>query len=250
MHLAVAGATGTVGAHAVEAAQRRGHDVVCLSRSHGTDLFTGDGLADALTGVDVIVDVAQAPSLEEGQAADFFRTVAANLHHVGAQAGVQHLVTLSIVGIDQSEFGYYKAKKAHEQAAADGTVPSTIQRATQFHEFPAQMLAMSRSGDTASVPDVRVRTIAARTLADILVDVAEQRPGGRASDLAGPQEANLVDLARAFVAKRGQDLKVVADTETMASVPDGGLLPGPGARIEGPTFEQWLDSDAAAALPL
>ena len=141
MRLAVAGGTGMVGRHVVEHARRAGHDVVVLSRSEGVDVRSGAGLADALRGVDTIIDVTNAGTTEQGAATGFFTEEADMLQRVGATRGVGHIVTLSIVGIDRAPAGYFAAKLEH--AAAQGTVPVTIMRATQFHEFPAQSIQLA-----------------------------------------------------------------------------------------------------------
>lgn len=250
MRIAIAGATGTVGRHVMESAQRRGHDAVALSRSHGVDVVSGEGLSAAMADAEVVIDVLNAGSFEEGPATEFFTAAAGNLQHIGAEQGVRHVVTLSIVGIDRAPVGYYAAKLAQERTAANGPVASTIQRATQFHEFPAQLLAATRDGSQASVFDLRVQTVAARTVAEVLVAVAEQAPTGRATELAGPEEANLVELARAFVAQRGETIDVVADSDSFAGVPSDALLPADDAHISGPAFQTWLRSDDAAALTL
>jgi uncharacterized protein YbjT (DUF2867 family) len=250
MRIAIAGGTGLVGSHIVDAARQRGHEPIVLGRSHGIDVVAGDGLHSSLASVDVVIDVMNAESFEEGPATEFFTTAAGNLQRAAGEQGIGHIVTLSIVGIDGTSFGYYKAKLAQGRAAVDGPVPSTIQRATQFHEFPAQMLAAMRDGDHASMFDVRVQTVAARTVADALLAVAEQPPAGRVPDLAGPQPGSLVDLARAFAARHAPSIEITADTETMSGLAQDELLPTADARLEGPTFEQWLTSDDAAALAL
>lgn len=250
MRIAIAGATGVVGSHVVSTARQRGHDPVPLGRSYGIDVATGDGLHGALAGVDVVIDVMNADSFEKGPATAFFTAAAGNLQNAAHEQGAGHIVTLSIVGIDDAPFGYYQAKLAQERAAAAGPVPSTIQRATQFHEFPAQMIAAMRDGDHATIFDVRVQTVGARVVAETLLAVAEQRPVGRAADLAGPRPANLVDLARAFAARYASGVEIVPDTGTMAGLAPDALLPAPGARLEGPTFEEWLNSEDAAALAL
>jgi uncharacterized protein YbjT (DUF2867 family) len=196
--IAVAGATGTVGRHVVERAASAGHDVVPLSRSHQIDVRTGDGLASALAGVDVVIDVTNPSSIEEAAATAFFTDAARMLQRVGAEQGVRHIVTLSIVGIDKTAFGYYAAKLAHERAAAAGPVPRTVLRATQFHELPAQLMALTRKDSEARVLDLHVQSIAARSVATVLVEIAAGKPQGRARDLAGPEEADLVALARRF----------------------------------------------------
>ena len=154
------------------------------------------------------------------------------------------------MGSTAPSFGYYAAKLAQERAVAAGPVPSTIMRATQFHELPAQLIARTRAGAEARVFDVRVRTVAARTVARVLVELAEGAPRGRAQDLAGPEEADLVALARRFVERRRLSLEVRADAQSVPGIPPGALLPFDDARIEGPTFEEWLESEDAAALPL
>jgi uncharacterized protein YbjT (DUF2867 family) len=250
MRIAIAGGTGTVGRHAVAAAEAEGHEVRVISRSRGVDARNGDGLAGALDGVNAIIDATKSETLEEGPATEFFEAVAGNLQREGAARGTAHIVTLSIVGIENVPFAFYRAQLARERAAAAGPVPSTIMRATQFHEFPAQMIARSRQGDRARIYDVQVQTVAARTVGQVLVELATGRPAGRAPDLAGPHPARVVELARAFASHKGADLTIEPDTESMASAPPDGLLPGPGARLEGPSFAEWLDGEDAAALTI
>lgn len=247
MRIAVAGGTGTVGHHVVEQAQEAGHEVVVLSRSRGVDLRTGQGLARALDGTDVVIDTANPDTIEQGPATEFFTDVASALQHAGAEQGVRHIVTLSIVGIDRTSFGYYAAKLEHERAATDGPVPSTVMRATQFHELPAQLIAITRNDSQAGVLDLQpVQTVAARTVAEVLVELAEAPPGGRAPDLAGPQQGSLVEMARAFVEHRGEAITV--HPASVPGIPPGALLPADGARVQGPAYEVWLESDDAAAM--
>ncbi len=249
MRLAVAGGTGMVGRHVVEHARRAGHDVVVLSRSEGVDVRSGAGLADALRGVDTIIDVTNAGTTEQGAATEFFTEEADMLQRVGATQGVGHIVTLSIVGIDRAPAGYFAAKLEHERAAAQGTVPVTIMRATQFHEFAAQFIGWALQDATAQIPHRRVQTVAARTAAAVLVEIAQGAPAGWALDLAGPDQADLVDLARAFVRARELDTEVLADDSADAT-PAGALLPADDARIQGPTFQEWLAGEDAATLTI
>ena len=144
MRIAVAGGTGMVGRHVVACARNAGHEAVVLSRSRGVDVRSGDGLADALRGVEVVIDVMNSVTNKQDRAAKFFTETSASLQRSGAEQGVRHLVTLSIVGIDKIPSGYYAAKREHERAAASGPVPSTVLRATQFHELPAQMISWTR----------------------------------------------------------------------------------------------------------
>jgi uncharacterized protein YbjT (DUF2867 family) len=248
MKLAVAGGTGLVGRHVVATAQARGHEVVVLSRSVGVDIVSGDGLADALAGVQTIVDVTNSPSQDERAATDFFVAAAGNLQRIGAHGDVDHIVTLSIVGIDGIPTGYYAAKLAHERVAGSGPVPATILRATQFHEFPAQMIGWTADHGVARLPDLIVQTVAAQTVAEVLVELAEAQPTGRAADLAGPDQRRLVSLACAFLERRGS--QIVVERDGRPGIPERALLPGAGARIEPPGFDEWLDTEDAAALAL
>jgi uncharacterized protein YbjT (DUF2867 family) len=247
MRIAVAGGTGTVGRHVVDVARHAGYDVVVLSRSGGVDLVDGYGLAGALEGVMAIVDVTNAGTTQ-GPATDFFQAVAGNLQRAGAQQGVEHIVTLSIVGIDRVPVGYYAAKLEHERAALAGPLPATVLRTTQFHEFPAHVLRRSRQGDVARIPNPRVQTVAARTAAAVLLELLEGPPRGMARELAGPEESDLVTLARAFVERRGLQIDVVVDEN--GRTPTRELLPGDDARIEGPSFAEWLAGEEALAIEI
>jgi uncharacterized protein YbjT (DUF2867 family) len=248
MRIAVAGGTGLVGRHVVAQAEYAGHDALVLSRSRGVDVLSGEGLAGAVEGVAAIVDVTNAGTADERAATEFFTRAAGNLQRVGAERGVGHVVTLSIVGIDRVPFGYYAAKLEQERVSAAGSVPSSVLRATQFHEFPAQLISWTRTDSRAQVLELRVQTVAARTVAAVLLELATGEPREAVPDLAGPEQADLVDLARAFVERRGLGISVEADSDSVAGMPPGAMLPGPEARIEGPTFDQWLSSEDAAVI--
>jgi uncharacterized protein YbjT (DUF2867 family) len=246
MKIAVAGATGRVGRHIVDVLTEQGHEAVAMSRSTGVDVITAAGLDAALAGVDVIIDAATGPSPEQQAATEFFVTAARNLQEAGSRAGVGRIVTVSIIGTDRFKGGYGRAKAAHEKAMRDGPVPVRIVRAAQFHEFVGQLLDWSTRDGVASVPLMRTQLVAARTVAETVVEVATgpDRTAGEIVEIAGPREERLVEMARLLAAKRGAPRQVVEqrnpddpDDELNAS---GGLLPSPGARLAGPTFEQWL----------
>jgi uncharacterized protein YbjT (DUF2867 family) len=252
--IAVAGATGRVGRHIVDILKAEGHDVVPMSRALGVDVITGDGLAEALVGVECIIDAATGPSPELDAATAFFTTATRNLQTAGSQAGVQRMVVVSIIGIDQFTLGYSAAKLAHERAAFAGPIPVHVLRAAQFHEFVGQLVEWGTQGDVAYVPRMRTQLVAARTVAQALVDLAtaDWSPGtpgaalaGTTTEVAGPREESLVDAATLLAGRRGQPLKIEAGSDP--SDPDhlaeaGALLPGPGATLAGPTFEEWLDA--------
>ncbi|MEU0797521.1 NAD(P)H-binding protein [Amycolatopsis sp. NPDC005961] len=245
MRIAVAGADELVGPHVIEAARRRGHAVVALA---GVDLLDEDGLSAALEGADVVIDVSNSASLDEEAARRFFTGAAATLQRVGAERGVRHIVTLSVVGIDDTGFGYFRAKVEHERAAGSGPVPATIVRATHFHEFPGQLVGRTRDGGHATVFDLRVQTVAATAVAAALVEVAERPAQGRTPDIAGPAPAEVLDLARAFVDHFDLRLELRTDQHTVTGIAEDGLLPQAGATILGPSYTEWLDSPEAAAL--
>jgi len=250
--IAVAGATGRVGRHVVEVLEARGYDVVAMSRATGVDLVTGEGLAAALEGVEIVIDVATGASPDQQEATAFFTTAARNLHAAGTRAGVQRMIMVSIIGTDRFATGYSAAKVAHEQAMLSGPIPVRVLRAAQFHEFVAQLLDWGRQGERSYVPDMRTQLVAARTVAEALVDLAtDPAPatnGARITEVAGPREERLADMARLLAARRGDSVAVEAVSD--ASNPEhrlyaaGALLPGPDARLAGPTFAQWLQAAA------
>ena len=231
----MAGGTGVVGRHVVGVARGRGHDVVVLSRSEGVDLTTGVGLAERLAGIDAVVDVTSIATQKRADAEAFFGSVTRSLQ----AAGAAHVVALSIVGIDEVDTGYYAGKRLQERLLAKGDVPWSVLRATQFHEFAEQALGFVRVGPFSLVPRMTSQTVAAREVAESLVDLAERGPSGRVPDLAGPEVHDLVDLARRVAGgRRVVPLRVPgAAGRAMRS---GGLLPrGDGPRGE-ITFDAWL----------
>jgi uncharacterized protein YbjT (DUF2867 family) len=201
--IAVAGATGRVGRHVVDVLSERGHDVVAISRSNGVDVITGDGLATALEGAEVIVDVATGPSPEQGPATEFFTTATRNLQEAGEKAGVGKLVVVSIIGTDRAAGGYGAAKLAHERAALAGPIPARILRAAQFHEFVEVLMGWGRQGDVVYLPKMRTQIVAARTVAEALADLAlsTEPEGAQPAEIAGPREEYLPDLAALLAAK-------------------------------------------------
>jgi uncharacterized protein YbjT (DUF2867 family) len=246
--IAVVGATGRVGHHVVDVLQADGHDIVAIARSRGVDAITGAGLDDALAGVEVIVDAATGPSPEEQAATEFFTTSARNLQTAGERAGVRRIVVVSIIGVDRSRGGYGVAKLAHEQALRAGPIAVRVLRAAQFHEFVPQLMEWGTRGGVTYVPAMRTQIVAARSVAEALADLAtgpDAGPDAPILEIAGPREEQLVDLARLLAAHRGDTARIEVesdpanpDAETWAS---GGLLPGPGAILAGPTFAEWLD---------
>jgi len=246
--IAVAGATGRLGSPTVEILRERGHEVVPISRGEGVDVITGEGLAAALDGIDLVIDAATGPSPDQAEATEFFTTAVGNLQQAGAESGVEGIIAVSIIGTDHFNTGYNAAKMAQEQAHFNGPVPARVLRAAQFHEFVAELVEWSTQGDTAYVPPMRTQLVAARGVAEALADLvdgADSAPiGNPIAEVAGPREESLLEAARLLVAKRGDGPRIEAgelfdDPEGL--YPAGAVLPGPVAKLAGPSFEEWLN---------
>jgi uncharacterized protein YbjT (DUF2867 family) len=248
--IAVAGATGRVGRHVVAVAEERGVEVVPMARSLGVDVITCEGLAEALAGVDCVIDAAAGgPSPEPEAAIDFFTRSARNLHDFGTASGVQRMVVVSIIGCDRFSAGYFAANAAHERAVRSGPLPVQILRAAQFHELVEVLIEWGTQGDVSYVPAMRSQLVAARTVAEALVDLATadaaNTSAGSPPEIAGPCVENVVDMAQLVEARRGGTRTIVGARDE--SDPDdalwdaGAQLPVPDARLAGPTFAEWLD---------
>ena len=249
--IAVTGATGRVGVHLVEILERRGHDVVAIARSKGVDVVTGDGLDEALLGVETIIDAATGPSPDQAEATAFFTASARNLQRAGAAAGARRIVLVSIIGIDKFHGGYNAAKVAQEQTLLEGPLPVRIVRAAQFHEFVEPLVGWTIQDGVAHVPEMRTQLVAAHVVAETLADAAEEPEiqNGLITEIAGPREERLAEAAAALFASRGDSLEIresLGGTLTEPGDPDaaayaeGAALPNPGAKLAGPSFEEWL----------
>lgn len=241
MKIAVAGGTGVVGRHVVEVARERGHDLVVLSRSEGVDLTTGAGLAERLDDVDAVIDTTNQVSQKRADSEAFFGGVTRTLLSAEAAAGVRHHVVLSIVGVDDVDLGYYAGKRLQERIVAEGPVPWSVLRATQFHEFAEQALHFVRVGPFSLVPRMLSQPVAAREVGETLVDLAEGDPVGRAPELAGPERLQMVDLARK-VAQGRRVVPVRVRGAAGRAMRTGALVPtgeGPRGAL---TFDAWLAS--------
>jgi uncharacterized protein YbjT (DUF2867 family) len=244
MRVAVAGGTGVAGSHTVEALSRAGHDPVVLTRSTGVDLVTGIGLEAALDGVEAVVDASNVTTLSRRRSTEFFTTATRHLLEAGRRASVRHHVVLSIVGIDRVDFGYYEGKRRQEALVRDAGVPFTILRATQFHEFPGQLLARIR-GPVAVVPRMLVQPVAASEVGGRLAELAVAPPLGDAPELAGPEVHRVEDMARQVAARRGRPRRVLSVPVPGAvgrGMAGGALLPQGEATLGSVTFTEWLAS--------
>src|SRR5215469_13016927 len=201
MRIAVAGGSGCVGRLVVDEVRAAGHQPVVITRSAGVDITTGSGLDDALAGTSVLIDVSNIATLRRSRSVAFFEAGTRNLLDAGGRAGVSHHVVLSIVGVDRVRIGYYEGKRRQESLVLSGPVPASVLRATQFHEFAAQVLRRAR-GPLALVPRMRTQPVAAREVAKALLAVAVGPAVGMAPELAGPEQLELTQLARQVLRAR------------------------------------------------
>ncbi|MGH9228953.1 MAG: SDR family oxidoreductase [Acidimicrobiales bacterium] len=247
MRIAVAGATGHIGALTVSVLESHGHDVVRISRSLGVDLLISEGLDDALTGVGAVVDVTNSTAPDRAEAVAYFGAATRNLLAAEARAGVRHHVLLSIVGVDRVEGNaHYAGKREQERLVADGPVPWTIVPATQFHDFAAMVASWTEHDGAATIAPLLVQPIAPADIADVLAEVATGEPQGRYADVAGPEPQDLVDMARRTNEARGHRVRLVPSWSGIFDATMAGdvLLPDDGARIAPTTFDEWLAAGA------
>ncbi|KOX22795.1 NmrA family transcriptional regulator [Saccharothrix sp. NRRL B-16348] len=243
MRIAVAGATGNIGSLTVANLERAGHDVVRVSRSHGVDLTTGEGLDEALAGVDAVVDAVNVPAADRAETVRLFGGMTRNLLAAEARVGVRHHVLLSIVGIADIEGNvHYAGKREQERLVEASPVPWTIVPATQFHDFAEMVAGWTEQDGVATIAPLLVQPIAPQDVADILAEVAVGEPQGRYADIAGPETQDLVDMARRTHQARGRDVRLVPTWSGVFGPEMAGnaLLPGERVRIAPTTFDEWL----------
>ena len=215
MKITVVGASGRTGSRVVEHLRAAGHDVVAASRSSGVDVLTGTGLADALAGADVLVNMTDSPILEADAAMEFFTTSTAVLVEAARNAGVGHFVLLSIVGVDGVPgAGYFRAKVAQEKIVAESGIPYSIVRATQFVEFAERIIDALTVGDEVRVPDALIQPIPADDVAAAIARTATGEPVNGVVNVGGPRKITFEQLARDALAQKGDGTKtVVVDPE-------------------------------------
>lgn len=249
MKIVVIGGSGLIGSKLVEKLYEDGHEPLGASPDSGVDTLTGEGLAEALEGAQVVVDVTNAPSWDDAAVLDFFRTSSRNILAAETVAGVIHHVVLSIVGIDRlQDSGYFRAKLAQEEAVKAATVPFTILRATQFFEFIGRIADSSTQGQTVHLPPVLVQPEAADDVASALAAVALSPPVNGIVELAGPERFRLHDLAQRVLSANHDPRRVTADARARyfgAELGDHSLTPGNNPRIAPTRFEDWLSHVAA-----
>jgi uncharacterized protein YbjT (DUF2867 family) len=247
MKFVVIGGSGLIGGKLVHLLRTAGHEVVPASPATGVNTITGEGLAAALEGAQVVVDVANSPSFEDAAVLEFFQTSARNLLAAARTAGVGHVVALSVVGADRlPDSGYLRAKVAQEAAITGAGLPFTILRATQFFEFTHAIALSSAVGDEIHLPPALYQPVAADDVAATLADVGQAAPVNGVVELAGPEPVRMDELVRRFLAAHeGPEAVQRVTTDPHAryfgtELDDTSLTPGPAARLGAIHFVDWL----------
>lgn len=247
--IVVIGGTGLIGTKLVNNLRHRGHEVIAAAPSSGVNCFTGEGLAKALTGAQVVVDVANAPSWEDKAVMEFFQTAGRNLLAAEEVAGVRHHVALSIVGADRLPgSGYLRAKVAQENLIKASGIPYTIVRSTQFFEFVKGIIQSATEGQTVRLSSALMQPIAADDVATALTGFALAEPSNDTIEIAGPEPIPMDELARRFLSATRDPRKVTTDVHALyfgTELKDQSLCPGKNARLAPTRFEDWLSRSTA-----
>jgi uncharacterized protein YbjT (DUF2867 family) len=248
MKVVVIGGSGLIGRKVVNNLRQRGQEVLAASPSSGVNTVTGEGLAQALTGAQVVVDVSNAPNWEDNAVLAFFETSGHNLVAAEAAAGVGHHVALSVVGTDRLlASGYFRAKLAQEKLIKASAIPYTIVRATQFFEFVGAIAQLATEGQKVRLPPALMQPIAADDVAVAMADVARGEPLNGTVELAGPAPIRQDDLVRQFLNATGDARTVVTDPQALyygVAVNDQSLTPGANPRLGTTRFQDWLSHNA------
>jgi uncharacterized protein YbjT (DUF2867 family) len=248
MKIVVIGGTGLIGSKLVEKLDKDGHEALAASPDSGVNAVTGEGLAEALDGAQVVVDVANAPAWDDAAVLEFFEASSRNLLAAATAAGVGHHVTLSVVGAERlPESGYLRAKVAQEELVKAGPIPYTIVRATQFFEFIGRIADSGTDGNTVRLSPALVQPEAADDVAGTLADVAVGAPLNDTVELGGPEAFPLDELVRRFLKAHGDRRQVTSDVHARyfgAELDDRSLTPGADTRIAPTRFADWLSQSA------
>ena len=244
MKIVVIGGSGLIGTKVVNKLRQLGHEVVPASPSSGVNTITGEGLAKALAGARVVVDVANSPSWEDKAVLEFFETSTRNLLATEAAANVAHHVALSVVGTDRLlQSGYFRAKMAQENLIKASKVPYTIVRATQFFEFVGGIAQSATDGQTVRLPPALMQPIVSDDVAAAVADVAINAPVNGMIEIAGPEQIRQDELVRRFLSAKQDSRQVVTDVHARyygIELNDQSLTPGDNPRVAPTRFEDWL----------
>jgi uncharacterized protein YbjT (DUF2867 family) len=250
MKIVVVGGTGLIGSKVVAKLKQKGHEALAAAPNTGVNTITGEGLKSALAGAEVVIDVANSPSFEDKAVLEFFETSERNLLPAETEAGVRHHVALSIVGIDRSDNGYFRAKLAQEKLITTAGIPYTIIRSTQFLEFLRGIADSSTDGKTVRISPGAFQPIAAEDVSAIVADAALAAPRNGIVEIAGPQRAPFNEIVARYLKAIGDPREVVSDPEARyfgSRVEEHSLVPLGEARLGRIGFDEWLRRSRAAA---
>jgi uncharacterized protein YbjT (DUF2867 family) len=250
MQIVVIGGTGLIGSKTVAILRRGGHEVLAASPKGGVNSITGEGVKEAVAGAEVVIDLTNSPSFEDKAVLEFFETSGRNLLPAEAAAGVRHHVALSIVGIDRSDNGYFRAKLAQEKLITASGIPYTIVRATQFMEFLGGIADSAAAGNLVRLPPVLFQPIAADDIAPIVAAVAVAAPRNGIVEIAGPERAPFDEIVARYLKAVGDPREVVRDPEARywgGRVEERSLVPSGEARLGRIGLDDWLRRSHAGA---
>ena len=250
MKLVVIGGTGLIGSKTAAILRQGGHEVIAASPKTGINTITGEGLKEAMAGTQVVIDLANSPSFEDKAVLEFFEASGRNLLAAEVAAGVRHHVALSIVGIDRSDNGYFRAKIAQEKLIKASGIPYTIIRSTQFLEFLGGIADSSSDGNTVRLPAILFQPIAADDVAAVVADVALAAPRNGIVEIAGPERAPFNEIVARYLKAVSDPREVTRDPEARywgGRVEEHSLVPLGEARLGHIGFDEWLRRSRAAA---
>lgn len=248
MKVIVVGGTGLIGSKLIKKLRDKGYEAIAASPSTGVNTLTGEGLAHALEGAHVVVDVANSPSFEDKAVLEFFETSSGNLLKAEKAAGVSHHIALSVVGTDLlTESGYFRAKLAQENLIKSSHIPYTIVRATQFFEFLNSIVQTSTIGKTVHLPTAFIQPIASDDVVDALFQVILEKPKNGILDIAGPERFRFSDIVERYLKATNDPRKIISEVDARyfgTKLNDNTLVPQKNARLGSINFENWFNSQA------
>lgn len=244
MKIVVIGGTGRIGSKVVGHLREKGHEVVAASPSSGVNTLTGEGLAEAFAGTQVVVDLANSPSFEDKAVMEFFKTSGGNILGAEATAGVKHHVALSVVGTERLQAsGYFRAKLVQEELIKSSSIPYTIVRSTQFFEFAGSVADSATAGGVVTVPQALMQPIVSDDIAAAVAEVALENPANGIIEVAGPEAIRQDEFVRLYLEATGDSRKLVVNPQALyfgIVLDDASLTPGKSPRLGKTRYQDWV----------